>query len=963
MEQKFQKLWLNINGADRMVVFEPAKDTLAAVLRRMGLTGTKIGCGTGMCGVCSVILNGKVIRSCNKRMKSIDPFSKIITIEGIGTPLNPHPLQRAFMSYGALQCGICTPGFIISSYQLLRENPDPTRSEVRQWFHDHKNFCRCTGYKQIVDAVMVAAAVMRGDAPESTLDFDVHADNNGRYYNSRMPRPTALAKVTGTLDYGEDASLKMPEGLLHAAIVQPRVTRHANILAIHTEEAEKMPGVVKVITGKDVKGTNMLDQFPASNSPITEPTREILVTKKIKRYGDIIALVVADTREHARAAAKKVTMDYEQLPEYLGAVDALAPDALSIQTGFPNTYRESANIKGRNSDEIIANSAYSVEGSFSVQHQPHLSLEGDIVLCYEDEDGMLTFQAKSQSIFGNHKLLGKTIGIPKEKVRIIQHGGVGASFGWSVDSTTQAMAGIACLATGHPISLVMSWEEHNHNAGKRTGAALNGILSCDKDGKLTALKYEVAANHGSYIEFSDTGNYTRVGGIYTIPSVRGFFQMFSSNNNHCTAWRGFGMPQVITFTEHLMDMLAEKAGIDPFEFRYRNIMRGSDRSVNGSTFENVEQIQKLMDMARPYYEELKATVKEQNTETEKHGVGVALTVFFPTMGTYDKAGASVEIRKGNQFFVHNTYHEMGQGGDICNMITMLESMKEMNVKPEDVHVDTNDSKYCPDSGISAQSRSFVMNCGAIDAACKKLVEAMRKEDGTFRTYDEMVAEGIPTLYEATYSITAKEKTVYLDNFGQGEHSPIPIYAVNIAHVAVDTTTGKTKTLAYRSWADCGVIGNYLGAEGQAYGGIVQSIGYALSEDYQDSKKYGNMMTCGLPDILETPEDLEVYWLEDFPREGTPYGSNGLSECFFAGQNYAILGGIYDAVGVRIYEQPALPAKVKEGIDKLARGEEITPPEKYYMGRDLDEVIEEYENKYIATYGNFEEGETALADYQ
>ena len=957
MEHRLKKQWLNINGADRMVVYDYENDSLADVLRRIGLTGTKIGCGIGVCGACSVVLNGEVVRACSKKMKKVEDFDQIVTIEGIGTAMHLHPLQKAFLKYGGLQCGICTPGFIVSAYGLLAENPDPTREEVRMWFHDHKNYCRCTGYKQIVDAVMAAAPVMRGEADESTLDFDVEKENNGRYYNSRMPRPSGLGKVTGTLDYGEDASLKMPPGLLHAAIVQPRVTRHANILAIHTEEAEKMPGVVKVITGDTVRnelgGTNMIDQFSAS-SAVSAPTREILCDKKIKRYGDVIALVVADTREHARAAAKKVTMDFEQLPELTAPTAALRPDAPSVN-GFPNVYTELGTIKGENPTDIIAEAPYSVEGHFYVQHEPHLSIEGDALIAYEDEDGNLAIQCKSQSIYGNHALLGKTIGLPDDKVRVLQHGAVGASFGWSCDYTDQAMVAIAARAVDAPVSLVMSWEEHSHYAGKRTSATINAQMSCDAEGHINGLKYSVAGDHGAYVEFSDNGNYNRVGTPYYVPNIRGFFQMYSSNNNHCTAWRGFGMPQTNTFTEQLMDMLAEKAGIDPFEFRLRNIMRGDQTSPVGGVYLNAHMMEKIMMAAKPYYDELKATVHNLDTDTVKHGVGISMATFFPTMGTWDKASASVEIRKDNCFYVHNTYHEMGQGGDICNMITMLETFKEYNIPPERIHIDINDSKNSPDSGISAQSRSFVMNCGAINEAAKLLIAAMKKEDGTLRTYEEMVAEGIDTLYEATYQIQDPQKTAFFrDKFSsQGQQEPTPGFAFNVAHVAVDTTTGKTQVLGYRSWSDCGVIGNYLGAEGQAYGGIVQNIGYALTEDYLEDKKYGNINGCGLTSAANVPDDFEVHFLEDYPRPGTPFGSNGMSEVFFAGQNFAILNGIYNATGVRIYEQPALPEKVLDGLAHLAKGEEVPMPAPYFRNYDLDEKIEELEenlDKFLVERG-------------
>jgi aldehyde oxidoreductase len=216
-----RKMWLNINGANRMIICNPEKDTLADVIRRMGLTGTKIGCNKGVCGSCTVILNGKLTRACTKKISKTDEYSQILTIEGIGTPTNLHPIQVAWMNCGAVQCGFCVPGFIVSSYALLIENNNPTREEVRDWFQKHRNVCRCTGYKQIVDAVMVAAKVMRGEATIEEISFKNPTD--GEYYGKKVVRPTALAKVCGLADYGDDQELKMPAESLKVVMVQPKV--------------------------------------------------------------------------------------------------------------------------------------------------------------------------------------------------------------------------------------------------------------------------------------------------------------------------------------------------------------------------------------------------------------------------------------------------------------------------------------------------------------------------------------------------------------------------------------------------------------------------------------------------------------------------------------------------------------------------------------------------------------------
>ena len=257
--KKLSRKSLVINGAQRFVLYDAEKDSLALALRRLGLTGTKIGCGTGVCGACTVILNGKVTRACVVKMKRVPEFAEILTIEGIGAPGRLHPLQQAWITYGGVQCGFCTPGFIVSAYGLLQENPNPTRQEVRAWFEKNRNVCRCTGYKPLVDCVMEAAAVMRGE--KTMEDITWKKGENEDYYGSRLPRPTALSKVCGLTDYGDDIALKMPEGVAYLAPVMAGVP-HARIRGIDVSAAEALPGVIKVLTARDVKGTNDIS-FPA----------------------------------------------------------------------------------------------------------------------------------------------------------------------------------------------------------------------------------------------------------------------------------------------------------------------------------------------------------------------------------------------------------------------------------------------------------------------------------------------------------------------------------------------------------------------------------------------------------------------------------------------------------------------------------------------------------------------------
>jgi len=240
-----QKKFIVVNGVEKILVVDP-QTSLADVLReQMLLTGTKVGCGQGQCGCCNVILNGQLVRSCVTRVGKVPDGSRVLTIEGLGNSGNPHPLQLAWMVHGGAQCGFCSPGFIVSAKALLEKNPSPGREDVRDWFQVHRNACRCTGYKPLVDAVLDAAKVLRGEMKAEALMFKMPADV--RIWGSGLPRPSALAKVTGTCDYGADLALKMPSGTLRLALVQAKVS-HANIKGVDTVEAEKMPGVHSILT-------------------------------------------------------------------------------------------------------------------------------------------------------------------------------------------------------------------------------------------------------------------------------------------------------------------------------------------------------------------------------------------------------------------------------------------------------------------------------------------------------------------------------------------------------------------------------------------------------------------------------------------------------------------------------------------------------------------------------------------
>ena len=944
-----KKMTLKINGADRMFICDPEKDTLADVIRRLGLTGTKVGCGTGVCGACSVILDGKVVRSCMRKISKVEEYSEVTTIEGIGQPNFLHPIQVAFMHHGAVQCGFCIPGFIVSTYLLLKENPDPTREEVRDWFTKHRNICRCTGYKQIVDSVMLAAKCLRGEI--TVKDLEIPEAPAGEQYGKPLLRPCNLARVCGVEDYGDDIELKMPSGTLHGVMVQPRVTFHANIKSIDTSEAEKMPGVYKIVTAKDVKAVgcdNRVAFFSFSPRTLaTEKSHYVIAEDKIMNYGDCIAVAVADTKEHAREAAAKVTFEYEQLPEYRNYLDAVKPDAIRIHDDHPNMWCIQPTIKGagHDIDPLFDEAPYVVEGSFYSQREPHGQIESDTIQAYFDADGILCVHCKAMAIGAHLADIEEATGIPQEKIRVIANP-TGASFGWSTFGQSYALAAEVCMACDNmPVAISMSYQEHVAYTGKRAPSFSNARLACDKDGKIIAAEWDFGLDHGSYNELGDdlTWRPARFTFFpYNVPNVKGLARVATTNHNYGTAYRGYGSPQSYTCSEAMMDMMAEKIGMDPFDIRYVNVARPGDLNVNSKPFREYP-MEGMMDKLKPIYEEAKAQVAEWNKDHEdvKKGVGIAWGGYNVTEGAADQCTLGIELAPGNKFIKYDTWQDVGQGGDVGSLIVTLEALKEFGVTSEDIILRQNDSVYGVDSGSSASSRQHYMNGKALVLAVEKLKNAMRKEDGTYRTYDEMVAEGIPLRYDAQYTNSDDDTLSDLDpDTGVGEPTPAFTYSLYMAVVSVDMKTGKTTVDRIVGIDDVGVIGNPVCLDGQAYSGIAHSIGYALWEDYDDVKKHNNLAGMGIATANMLPDDIELIHMCT-PRDTNPFGSSGGSEAFQSGDHMAVINAINNATGVRIHELPARPEKVKAGIEALAKGEpNPNVPEKYFLGSDFKETMED-----------------------
>ena len=904
------KKLINLNGISRMVLAAPETSLAEVIREQLGLTGTKVGCGKGQCGACSVIMDGKLVKSCMTKFSRLQDNSSVVTIEGIGTPDNLHALQLSWVAHGGAQCGFCSPGFIVSAKALLYTNINPSREEVRDWFHKNRNACRCTGYKPLVDAVMDAAKVLRGEISMKDLAFKIPAD--GRIWGTNYPRPTAIAKVTGMTDYGADLITKMPKGTLHLALVQAKVS-HAKILSIDTSEAEKMPGVEKVITHRDVKGKNRITgliTFPTNKGDGWD--RPILCDEKIFQFGDAIAIVAADTVANARAAAQKVVVNLEQLPAYMSAPAAMADDAIEIHPGTPNVYFEQKRVKGEDTGPLMKSAAHVVEGDYYLQRQPHLTMETDVGFAYFDEEDRLTIHSKSIGIHLHHAMICPGLGIEPEKLRLVQNP-AGGTFGYKFSPTMEALVGVAAMATNRPVALNYDYFQHITYTGKRSPFFINLKYGADKDGRIIAMEGDWIVDHGPYSEFGDLLTLRGaqfIGAGYGIPNIKGLGQTVCTNHAWGSAFRAYGSPQSFFASESLMDELAEKMGIDPLELRYINAYRPGDTSPTGQAPE-VYSLPEMIEKLRPIYREALERTKKESTADVRKGVGVSLGIYGCGLDGPDSSEVWVELDPDG-VALSSSWEDHGQGADIGALGTCHEALRPLGISPDKIRLVMNDTGCVPNSGPSGGSRQQVMTGNAIKNGCEMLLNAMRKPDGSFRTYEEMKAENIPLKYSGKWTASM---CAPCDENGQGSPFPVYMYGVFMAEVAVETKTGKTRVEKFTVMADIGKINNRLAVDGQMYGGLAQGIGLALTEDFEDLKKHTSLADCGLPYTKDIPDNIEIHYFEN-PREHGPFGAAGVGELPLTSPHAAVINAIYNATGVRIRQAPALPEKILAGLKKL-----------------------------------------------
>jgi aldehyde oxidoreductase len=887
-----KKVTLKINGRSHQFIVDGGRVLLDLLRKDLRLTGAKQSCDRkGQCGACTVIVNRKAVRSCLTKVGSLDG-AEVITVEGLGTPQNPHLIQEAFVLSGAIQCGFCTPGMIMATKALLDGNPAPSVPDIKKALR--RNLCRCTGYKKIVEAVQLAGRFLRG---ELTPDQVRPGPSQGLIGVSH-PRPSSMLKACGVAEFTADIHVAGAGEL--AVVHSPHA--HAKIKSIDASAAEKMPGVVGVMTAKDIKGTNRLK--------FIVPDRPILCDAKVRFIGDPVAAVLAETREQAVAATRAVRVEYELLPVMMTSAEALAEGALQIDPDRPNLCYSQPQIRG-DADQALARSAAVVETDFSTQTNYQAALEPEACVSYleEDENGdlpTLVVIGRSINIHFHMGMLQDAVGYENLRYEEAYSGG---QFGIKFDITSEGLAAAAALHFKRPIRYIPGLTESMWLTSKRHAFDMKVKIGADTHGKLTAYAIDFIANNGAY--YSNGSSIVNrallmLSGSYYLPTVKAMSRLVYTNTIWGSAARGAGPPQVNYALESAIDMLSAKMGMDPLEFRLINSLKPGQPKSTGRIVEQWP-FPELIEAIRPHYDRARREAETFNQKggAVKRGVGLGTGAFGVAMPG-DIAMAAVELDPDGGLTVFAAAADPGEGTD--SMLTQI-AAHLMDLPMEKIRLVTRTTEKTTASGPAAGSRVTYMIGGAMVDAIHQLKAAMAETKAM--TYQQLKAAGKPTRFMGTKK---NEDAGPLDpQTGQGPSFESQVHAVQLVELDVNTATGEVRVLKMTTAVDAGRVIHPQNLEGQLEGGMDMGVGFALREIYVDGQTK-DWVSFKFPTIDHSFEMETV--IRETPRTKGPLGATGVGEMTMVPTAPAVMNAIANACGARVRHLPATPDRVlaalKEG---------------------------------------------------
>jgi len=928
------EIHLTVNGRDFTLPVIPGERLSDLLRKRLQLIGTKVGCGEGKCGACTVLLNGRPTRSCTYPAEKADGKT-ILTIEGLAAPgnldgsLELHPIQEAFVTHGAVQCGFCTPGQIISAAALLEKNADPTSQDIQQALKG--NLCRCAAYPSIESAVMAAAQAINTGQPVKAPEIEPSSQEM-RVIGTTVIRPDAVDKVTGSAIYTDDLQF---EGMLYARVRRAGVP-HAFLRKLNVSKAREQPGVVAVLTAEDIPGQH--------NHGLVIPDWPTLVGlgERIRYEGDAVAILAAKTQEIADAAVALIEVEFEPLPIVSDPVQALHEDVPRLH---PNgNLLKHIKVRKGEIEKGFADADIVLEHTFHTPIMDHLFMEPECSVAVPTADGRMLIHVGSQIPYSDRQQVADALGWSEERVHVAGTL-MGGGFGGKEDITGQIHAALLANATGRPVKLLFDRRESMLVHTKRHATRIYVKLGAKKDGRLTAVQTELYGDTGAYASLGEkvmTRATTHSAGPYDIPHTRADCYAMFTNNPPAGAYRGFGVVQSTFAIESMLDMLAKELDLDPIKLRRINALRAGGMTNTGQVLhdsvglvECIDQVQaSLYKLAGPDPFKPILVETEAGPRVTAWGFAVAFKNTGLGGGVPDKSGAEVQLYPDGMLEVRSSAAELGQG-----LVTVLRMIvaEEFGIAPEKVRVLVMDTDLTPDGGPTTASRQTYVTGNAVRYSAITLRQAVI---GFLSERYELPPENIrltecgiqvgETLVNwgdvSSMMIAADQKPVASYEYSAPETRPLGMggdmhfafsFAAQAAKVEINSATGDVRVLQVISANDVGRAINPLGLKGQVEGGIIMGLGHALMEEFV--VREGHIVTDRLsrypvPGIKDTPEIVSI--IVEAPTAEGPYGAKGVGEIVSIPTTPAITNAIYNAIGLRVDHLPVRKADILSFLEGL-----------------------------------------------
>ncbi|MBX3499647.1 MAG: molybdopterin-dependent oxidoreductase [Alphaproteobacteria bacterium] len=890
-----------INGSARALRSPPLTRLAHALRDELGLTGTKIGCDAGDCGACTVLLDGQQVCACLTPVAQVAGRT-VTTVEGLDASADA--LKRAFLVHGAAQCGICTPGMLMSATDLLRRERHPSRAQVEDALGG--TLCRCTGYQKIVEAVLDVTAA---SAP---------APQVGEAVGARVPRVDGAARVDGSEIYGADG---IPADALWLRIV--RSPHHSATFTIGDLSTAKR-GLTAILTAADVP-FNGFGIYPDIKD------QPVLADGRVRYRGEAVLALVGSRDAVLAVRDQELPIAWTKLEPILGIDAARATGAALVQADKPANLLIEGGVRRGDVDAAIASAAAVAEGIFETTFVEHAYIEPEAGWARRVGD-RIEVHVTTQTPYMDRDEVASVMRLPTSAVRIVPSA-CGGGFGGKLDQSVQPLIALAAWTFGRPVACVYTRPESMAATTKRHPARVVARFACDAEGRLTACESRADFDTGAYASWGPTvANRVPVHatGPYRVPNARTWGAAWFTNGPPAGAFRGFGVPQSAIAHEAMMDALADRLGIDRLEFRHRNALRVGDITATGQRLAHSAGLAQCLEALRQRWAEWKAETAAFNRRPGATRRGVGIGCMWYGIGNTSMSNPSIMrigIGRDGGVTLYSGALDIGQGS---NTIMTQIAADALGLPFARIRLVTGDTDRTADAGKTSASRQTFVSGRAAELAGRdlrarilRMANAGADAELSIRDATLLVHEG-----ESTRAIdlrglapdadgdvmigegTFDPPTSPLDADGQGVPYASYAFAAQIALVEVDVELGTTKVLRMAAAHDVGRAINPLQVEGQIHGGIAQGLGLALMEEYIPGRTE-NLHDYLIPTVGDMPR-IEVMLIED-PDPLGPSGAKGVGEPGLVPTAPAILGAIHDATGVRMRQVPVLPHRLRAAL--------------------------------------------------